>query len=221
MNAGIHVLPLVGLSILAASCSAPSGNRAGLRTDWEVGLLAGMSGGDGEPSNDRSNYGIYARTRLGDDWALRFTLEQMAYDFEAPAKIVGITQDPSVPTVDAPAISTGIGAWIERTYGGPDGANEFFWGAGIGVATVDVDDASGPVQGGGTFDITTDAGTEFSLSLELGYRRHLSRHFKVEGLARVDQRFADWSLEDQVSGATGSVDDYFIYSILIGLSYGF
>jgi len=40
-------------------------------------------------------------------------------------------------------------------------------------------------------------------------------------LARVDQHFADWELEDQVSGAQGSVDDYLTYGLIGGVAFGF
>ncbi|MEW6074471.1 MAG: hypothetical protein AB1726_17985 [Planctomycetota bacterium] len=208
----------------AARGSPPSAGRAApprsASTGWEIGGAGGVTLGDGEPANDLTTYGVFARRRLNDVWAARFALDRMSYDFERPAKLLGITQDPGAEVVDAAATATTLSAWIERTFGGAESANEWFAGAGLGLSSVDVDDASGPVAGGGSFDIATDAGTEILASLDAGYRRALSAHWTLEGLLRVNQHFADWKVVDRVSGAEGTVDDYTTWSFLLGIAYG-
>ena len=110
-------------------------------------------------------------------------------------------------------------AWLERVYRTSE-RSEWFWQIGPGISFVDVDDVGGPVQGGGTFDIKTDAGTEILGSVGGGYRRHSGKWVTEIG-ARYDYHIADWELMDTVSSTSGSVDDYSTWAFLIGLSYGF
>jgi hypothetical protein len=70
-----------------------------------------------------------------------------------------------------------------------------------------------------TFDVRTDAGSEVLASVGLGYRRRIGARWRLEALARYNHHFADWELEDQVSGATGSVGDYGTTSLLVGFSF--
>jgi hypothetical protein len=226
-------LPALACS-LAAACSAPA-----LTVDaspgsfdapfllppaqalsTEVGAHGGAWLGDGEPANDIPiPLSLFARHRLGGDWWARLGVEIASGDFETPHEIVGIMQDPNVSDIDATADYVSVMAWIEQVHA-LNPKNELFWQAGLGVSVVDVDDADGPVQGGGTFDIETDADTEFLGSLGAGYRR-LFGEWAVELLARYDYHVADWELRDKVSGATGEVDDYSTWALLLGLGYSF
>ena len=84
-------------------------------------------------------------------------------------------------------------------YGGDDRRLQWFWTAGAGVNSVDVEDQSGPLAGGGTFDIAIDAGTEWVASASVGLRVRLGERFLFEPAMRLDQRFADWDVTDRVS----------------------
>lgn len=201
---------------LTAACVNTPPNKG-----WEAGLGGGIAVGDGEPANDMTTFGVFARKDLGAGWAVRLAAQQSLFDFERPAKLLGIVQDPADDTADAAALSISPSMWLERGYRSPQSAHEWLWGVGFGAVQLLVGDADGDVQGGGTFDIETDPGTEVFAGLELGYRNHLSPRWTLELLARGEQHFADWSLEDQVSGATGSVGDYPVWAFLLGVSCAF
>jgi hypothetical protein len=119
------------------------------------------------------------------------------------------------------AESTTVSAWAERTFGRPQGSTEWFLGAGLGLASIDVPDASGPLAGGGQFAIETEADTEIVVQLLAGVRRRLGQRWALEFALRADQHFADWQLNDRVSGRTGTIDDYLTVGGHLGLSFRF
>lgn len=186
-----------------------------------IGVRAGILLADGEPANDIQTIGVHGRHRIAEGWRLGAAVDFNDFDFERPAKILGLTQDPAVETVDAKASATTLSVWIENSLTAESSANDLYWMAGLGASFVDVDDVTGPLAGGGSFDITTDAGTEILASAGLGYRRYLTRELALELLVRADQHFADWKVEDRSSGASGTVDDYFSWAFLVGASWGF
>lgn len=94
-------------------------------------------------------------------------------------------------------------------------------GAGFSAASVDVPEVTGPRQGGGSFNIRTEVDTEIIVSLMGGVRRLLGESWFFEFALRADQHFADWTSTDQVSGTTGSVDDYAAYGGHLGFGYRF
>lgn len=175
---------------------------------FHLGLWAGVDVADGEPANDIPGFGLQFRYALNDDWALGAGIGRTEYDFEAPAGILGITQDPSIETVDALAEATTFSAWAERAFVPGEGKVTWFVGAGLGAASVDVPDAAGPRAGGGQFDIHTDVSTEIVLTGFAGVRRALGDRWYAEFRVHANQHFADWQMEDRVSGATGTIDDY-------------
>ena len=122
--------------------------------------------------------------------------------------------------MDGTARWTTISLWGERTFSGPGSRNEWFLSGGLGYATIDADAVSGALQGGGTFDIRTDAGDELVAFVGGGYRRHLGSRWALEGLIRYDHHFSDWDVVDLDTGATGSVDDYGMTVILLGVTFG-
>ena len=119
--------------------------------------------------------------------------------------------------VDAKGTSTTLSGWIERVYRRPEGRYEWFWSAGLGFNSVDMKDISGPLTGGDTYDITTDAGSEFLAMFGGGVRRWFGDSWGLELAAHIDQHFADWKVTDRVSGATGTIGDYTVNTINLGL----
>ena len=188
---------------------------------FDLGLRAGITLADGEPANDIPGFGLFGHWRLNERWQLGFALETAEYDFEQPARLVGIRQDPSANVVDAKAEGTTVSAWLERLWGPPGARGHWFWGAGIGLASIDVPDARGPAAGGGLFDVETDAGTEVVASLLGGRRVELGERWALDLTLHLDQHFADWKVRDRVSGRRGAVDDYFTYGGSVGVAYRF
>lgn len=206
-------LMFVGIILIAVS--------QGFAQDrFDLGVRAAATVANGKPANDILSAALFGHYRWSDRWALGFAIDSAAYDVERPAEIIGLRQDPSVDVIDADAESTTVSAWVERLYS-PGGRTESFLGAGLGVASVDVLDASGPLAGGGTFDISTDAGTEVVVSIVGGWRLRMGSRLMLELGLRADDHFADWKLEDRVSGTKGTVDDYFTYGAQVGVLFRF
>jgi hypothetical protein len=188
---------------------------------FDIGARLDLPHADGEPANDIPGYGLFGHYRWDDRWALGFALDVAEYDFEEPARLLGITQDPAVDVVDAKADGTTLSAWFERTLGEPGSKGHWYWGAGLGLASVDVPDARGPVAGGGTFDIETDAGTEVVVTLLGGRRFRFGDRWALDLTLHLDEHFAEWEVVDRVSGRTGTIDDYFTYGGNLGLAFRF
>lgn len=201
-----------------ALCPVLAGAQSGR---FDLGARGAILVADGEPANDIPGFGLFGHYRLSDRWKLGFAVDAAEYDFEQPARILGLTQSPNEEPIDVLAESTTVSAWIERLFGQPGGRTEWFGGAGLGFASIDVPDAAGPLAGGGQFDIETEADTEIVLHLLAGLRRHFGQRWALEFALRADQHFADWTLTDRVSGRTGSVDDYFAYGGHLGVSVRF
>ena len=187
----------------------------------EAGARLAMTVADGVPANDIPGYGIYGLYRLNDEWTLGVGLDRTEYDYESPAALIGLPLDPDAEPIDAKAEGTVLSAWVERSYSAPQSPTEWFLGAGLGAASVDVPNATGPTLAGGTFDIRTEADTEIIVSLLGGVRRNLGERWFVEFGLRADQHFADWTSTDQVSGGSTTIDDYFAFGGNLGFGYRF
>jgi hypothetical protein len=207
-------LAAVALAFLPAPAQAQTGR-------FDLGVRANLLAADGEPANDIPGYGLFGHYRLSDRWRLGFSVDTAEYDYEEPARILGLEQDESLEAIDVKAESTTVSAWIERLFGQPEGRTEWFLGAGVGFASVDVPDASGPLQGGGRFDIRTEVDTEIVAQLLAGVRRRIGQRWALDFTLRADQHFATWELRDQVSGRTSAIDDYLALGGSLGLSFRF
>ena len=183
---------------------------------FEVGARGSIMLSDGEPANDVPGYGLFARWRWSERWAIGASVDRVEYDFEQPARLLGLQQDPNLDAIDALATATVVGVWVQRDSSAPSGRWSWFWGGGLAVASVDVPDARGPVAGGGTFDIRTEPNLEVIASILGGVQWRISRRLFLEVAARVEEHFADWEVTDRVSGLTGSVGSYFAYGGCIG-----
>lgn len=186
-----------------------------------VGVRTTVTAADGVPANDIPGYGIVGLYRLNDRWTLGVGVDRSEYDFENPARLIGLPIDPAAEPVDAKAEATILSAWVERSFSAPQARTEWFLGAGLAAASVDVPDATGNTQGGGSFDIRTQADTEIIVSLMGGVRRRLGERWYFEFAVRADQHLADWTSTDQVSGASTTISDYFAYGGSLGFGYRF
>lgn len=188
---------------------------------FDIGLRGGIMVADGEPANDIPGFGLFGHYRLNDRWALGFAVDQAEYDFEQPAKLVGIQQDPDLAAIDVLAESTTFSVWGERTFRAADSRNSWFVSAGLGAASIDVPVAAGPRSDGGAFEIHTEVSTELVASLGAGWRRDLGQRGLLEFGLRADQHFADWKLTDSNSAAKGSVSDYLALGGYLGVGFRF
>lgn len=211
------ILGLVAVVVVGPPAALPAeGGRL------ELGLRANVMGADGEPTNDQLGAGIVGRYRLNDRWSLGASLDRATgFDVELPARFLGLDADPAVGEIDASATATQVLVWMERRYGRRESRLEWFWGLGAGAVTTDVDPVSGPLVGGGSFDIVQDVGTELVAASLAGLRVRLGRAWLLEAALRADQHFTDWTIRDRVSGAAGEFDDYLVRGISLGVGYRF
>jgi len=205
------------LAALLTSCAASALAQGEER--FQLGVRGNVITAGGEPANDILSFGLFARFRLTESWLLGVAVDQAEYDFEVPTRVLGLVQPPEV--IDAIVSSTILSALIEREHGGSASSLVFFWGGGLGVALLEVDDAAGPLAGGGTFDITTDASSEVIASGFAGLRWRPGSRFFLELAGRVDHHLSEWDVEDRVSGRTGTTDDYTGYGAHLGLGFRF
>lgn len=185
---------------------------------FEAGARYVVVTAGGEPTNDQSGAGVFGRYRLTDKWLVGAAIDSMSGDVERPYEWFSNT---SPLEIDSSVDSTLFSGWIEREYGKQDRKLRWFWNAGLGFASPDVDDVKGPLTGGGTFDITTDAGSETLLSAAVGLRRSFSKRFGFEVGLRGNRHFADWKLTDRNSGETATLDDYTTKGLHFGLRVAF
>ena len=180
-----------------------------------VGLASGV------PANDMPGYGVYGIYRLNDEWALGLSVDQMKFDYEEPAKRLGLPIDPDAEPIDAKVDQTIVGVSVERSFSPPDASREWFLGSELAMAFTDVPIVTGPTADGGTFEIHTEVDREVILSLLGGVRQRFGGNWFVEFTLRADQHFAAWEPVDVVSGAETRHDDYFAYGGHLGIGYRF
>ena len=186
----------------------------------ELGARLGVLVGDGEPANDMPSYGLVARYHLSTAWAIGFSFDQSDFDFERPAAILGITQSSAVEDIDSKVSHSIVSLWLERDVGKVAGW-EGFGQLGTGFAWGDASNASGPTTNGGRFDIQTDTGTTGIAFGALGVRRRIGEHWQLEGTLRMEYQSASYELQDQVSGARGSVGSFVAYGGQLCFTYRF
>jgi opacity protein-like surface antigen len=205
-------------SILLTLTAAAPAAHAQSDPRWELGPRLVVLNAGGEPSNDQMGFGAALRYSLSDSWRLGFALDSITGDFERPYRLLGFDSPEDIDsTLDALVFS----AWLERETGAPGQRLRWYWTAGLGYQSPDLEDVTGARSGGGSFDITTDGGTEILVGVGGGFRLRLGRSWNTEIGIRVDQHFADWKITERVSGQTGSLDDYTTAGLIIGFNYRF
>lgn len=185
----------------------------------DVGISVSVDAADGEPANDIPGAGVLVRYSFDDRWAIGAAVSRTEYDYERPAEILGIAQDPTVDVIDALAEATTLRAWIERSLTDANRPMRFFVGAGLGAAFTDVPDVVGPRADSGSFNIHTEVDTEIIASLLGGARYHFGKRWYGEAAIRVEQHFADWRSTDRISGVHGVIDDYLTWGVQLTIAY--
>jgi hypothetical protein len=209
-----NLLAPVAYLLLATSANADN-------FKYEVGLQGVALLGDGVPANDIIGFGVTGRYYLEDGWFVAGAIESYDYDFERPIEVVGLRQDPAIKTIDAAISTTVVSAHLGKTQTLGRSDFEWFWSLGIGAAFPDADSATGPTDDGGTFNVTTDAGTEIHLLSAIGLEYRFTPALSVRAAARAEHHFIDLSVTDQVSGATGTVDSHSPLGMNVGVAWRF
>lgn len=198
---------LVWIVVLVTAAMAPGESQADDRR-FDLGLRYSALHAGGSPAADVPYLGLVFRYAMNDRWTVAGALDKVEFDFESPAAHLGLQQDTSVPTVDSKVEGTQLSVWIDRQYGKAPSRLRWFWNAGLGFTAPSASAARGPLQGGGTFDIQTDVGTEIIPTFAGGARWFLSERWLLELAGRLDHHFADWTVQDQVSGDRTTVGSY-------------
>jgi len=188
---------------------------------FELGLRANVLLGDGVPANDILGAGVIGRYRLNNGWFIGAGLDAYEYDFERPYLLVGLEQDPNVDVIDAAADNTVLSGSIGRLYNETDHGFDWFWTLGIGFASPDVEDVSGPTDTGGTFDLTFDAGNEIHLMASVGTSYNFSSSWSTSFAARLEHHFMDILITDRVTGNTAEIDSQSPVGAYWSLNYRF
>ncbi len=213
-----YFLSILCLSLLSISSVSYSDNGEFVSLTPRLNLV----GSSGKPTNDVLGIGLVGHYKFTDGWYLGVALDYSPeFDFEKTASRVGLKQDPNVADIDATGSLLQISAFAERRYPNDEGDIEYFWTLGAGISEVDMDDVSGPLEGGGRFDITTSTDTELVIAGSVGMQHRLSENWSGRYAFSIDHHFADWKLRDRNTGNTGSIDDFGIYGIRLGASYHF
>ena len=84
-----------------------------------------------------------------------------------------------------------------------------------------LDDAGGPIEGGGNYEIETSTDTEFLLIANAGWMQRINEQWSARYELSYEYHFADWQFRDRISGAKDTIDDYDLYGLRIGLNYRF
>ena len=188
---------------------------------FDIGLRANVLLGDGVPANDILGYGVIGRYRLNNGWFIGAGVDAYEYDFERPASLLGIIQDPNEDTIDAAADSTVLFGSFGRLYNQTDRGFDWFWSLGVGFASPNVDDVGGFTETGEPFYLTFDVGSEVHLMGTLGTSYNFSENWSTSFAARLEHHFMDVLITDEVSGATAKIDSQSPMGAYLSLNYRF
>src|SRR5688572_10427663 len=130
----------------------------------QVGLRLGTSLASGVPANDMPGYGIHGLYGLDDRWSVGFGLYYSEFDYEEPARRVGLPIDPDAEPIDAKAEQLIYSALVERSFSEPEARREWFLGGRLGVADTDVPVVTGLTATGDPFEVHTEVDREIILS---------------------------------------------------------
>ena len=209
------VLLALTAAVTAISFMPMTANAEGL----EISARADIRGSTGHPVNDVLGYGLvlrYPTKRTG--WYFGAALDTSPdFDVEFPLTFLSLEG----PDEDSVGTATMLMAFLERRYGEGVKKVQPFWSVGLGINSIDVDPLVGVLDNGNDFDLRTDAGTETVLEGSAGVRFQFGSHWSATTSLMLQHRFADWTLVEQVSGATTTVDDYTMKGVYFGLGYRF
>lgn len=186
---------------------------------YELNFRGNIVGSHGKPTNDVLGVGLTVYRKLSDEWYLGINLDHSPeFDFETPGDLLGID---TASEVDAIGTMITITAVAERRFELDSENWSGFWSLGGGINEVDLDDADGPIKGGGSYDIETSTDTELVLVASAGWIQQINRQWSARYAFTYEYHFADWEFRDKISGAEDTIDDYDLYGLRIGLDYRF
>ncbi|MBL8343843.1 MAG: hypothetical protein JNN03_00220 [Rubrivivax sp.] len=212
-------LPIVA----ALSVALAATTQAHAAEQWGIGTRAGIAISGGKPANDIEHTGLFGTYALSPGSRVGISADWLVYDFEGPWAVVGVQQDTAITPkiIDAKVKSTLVSAFYEQNYGARTERWNWNWRAGLGFAKPKAPNVSGPATGGGTFTMSTDAGTETVLSGGASVRYNVSPSVSFDLGGTLRHHRAKWKITDTVSGRTGTVKSYSSIGVEAGLGIRF
>lgn len=217
----MHRMTSTRFLVIILLFGAPAWAAAEDEWRFEIGPRANVLLGNGKPANDILGFGVVGRYKLNNGWFIGAAVDSYEYDFERPAKVLGIPTDPDADVIDANGDYTALSGSIGRLYNETNRGFDWYWTLGLGFASPNVDDVSGPTEAGGTFDITFDVGSEIHVMGALGTSYNFSNKWSVGFTARLEHQFLDMTMTDTVSGNTTKLDSQTAMGASIGFNYRF
>lgn len=188
---------------------------------FEVGPQVLILASQGEPSNDMAGAGVIVGWHWKDDWYFGASIDDVSFDYERPQFALGISQPAELKPIDGSNSFTRVSGWIERRYE-RDGKWDWFWGAGLGYASISADSSvTGPTASGGTFNIVTNASDEIHLMMRTGLRRSLGDRWAFTGTFHLEHHLTDYKITDTISGASGKIGPHTPVGLSATFSYRF
>ncbi len=207
------------LFVLLGSLAIFGSPQSGDEHRFDIGLHLKVGLGDGVPANDIVGYGLTSAFVVGEDWRIRFTVDQVdEFDFERPWKVVGLVQHPDDPVVDSLGSMTTLSMNASKIFKKGE-TLEWTLGGGLGVAVMAIDDATGFTTDDSFFVMHTETGKDMILSLVGAMRINFAANWAFDFTLSLDRHFADWQVLDRVSQATGTVDDFSVQTFKVGVAY--
>lgn len=206
---------------LAALLVLTPGLVAVAEAPWDAGLRYAVVNGGGKPTADMPNVGVAAHYAFHPSWRAGFGVDKVEFDLEGPAEYLGLEQDPGVDTIDSKVKGVLVTAWVRQDVRLGTSPVTWFWSAGLGVSAADAEDVSGPLAGGGTFDVRTDTGSDWMGTVTTGIGWGFAKRWRLDAALRYDHYLADWTFLDRTSGATATLDTFSAPGAQLAIVYRF
>lgn len=114
-----------------------------------------------------------------------------------------------------------ITAFAERRYGVGSRQLQPLCSVGLGIKSIDVDPFVGVLDNGTDFDLRIDAGTETVVEGTIGVRYQLTPHWSAMRSVLLQYRFAGWSVTEQISEESTTIDDYTVSGAYFAVGHRF
>lgn len=185
----------------------------------DIGIRADVNVGPGKPVNDMLGASMIGHIPFNELWLLGLALSVADFDVERPNSELGLmTQD----KLDAEASSVMLSSWIERRINEQDSGSYWFWTAGMGLNSVDVNNLKGTTISGEDFELKFDIDIEVEMALTAGRRDHINKNWVLGYGLKAAYRFGDWHAKNLLGTEKKTIhNSYDVSGVFVETSYQF